>query len=159
MRFLKTQTLNRRAIYDNRVALDTNNTFTIATTTDMVLPKSSSSLSSVQTEGMLRYNTSTHEVEVYSGNPSVWRSLRYKEAGSIVLQSLGNLDGYSYYYGPLNASYDPTNIANNNSNFGGQNILVFIENVFQIFNTNYVITQNPTAGVTTMHKQTQAQLH
>jgi hypothetical protein len=149
MRFLKTLTLNRRAIYDPRVAVDTNNTFTVATTTDMVLPKSSSSLSSVQTEGMLRYNTSTHEVEVYSGNPQTWRSLRYKEAGKIVLQNLGNIDGYSYFYGPLNASYDPTNIANNNDNFDGQNILVLIENVFQIFNTNYVITQNPSTGIAT----------
>lgn len=149
MRFLKTLTLNRRAIYDSRVALTIDDTFTVATSNNMVMPKSNNSLSSVQTEGMLRYNTTTHEVEVYSGNPATWRSLRYKEAGTITLQSLGNLDGYTYYYGPLNASYDPTNIANNNVNYGGQNILVFVENVFQIFNTNYVITQNPTAGVST----------
>jgi hypothetical protein len=149
MRFLKTLTLNRRAIYDSRVALTTNDTFTVADSNNMVLPKSNNSLSTVQTEGMLRYNTTTHEVEVYSGSPSVWRSLRYKEAAKIILQNLGDLDGYSYFYGPLNAVYDPTNIANNNDNFNGQNIFVYIENVFQIYNTNYVITQNPTAGVTT----------
>lgn len=149
MRFLKTLTLNRRAIYDSRVALTTNNSFTVADSNNMVLPKSTGSLASVQTTGMIRYNTSTYEIEVYSGNPAAWRSLRYKEAGKIILQNLGNIDGYSYFYGPLNAVYDPTKVANNNNNYGGQNIFVFVENVFQIYNTNYVITQNPVATVAT----------
>lgn len=157
MRFLKTLTLNRRAIYDSRVALNTDNTFTVADSTAMVLPTSSSSLSTVQTEGMIRYNSSTHEVEVYQGSTATWRTLRFKEATKIVQQSLGDIDGYSYFYGPLNSVYDPTNISSNvpgsggqsAGQFGGQNILVLIENVFQIYNTNYVITANPTAGLTT----------
>lgn len=149
MRFLKTLTLNRRAIYDSRVVLNTDNTFTIADSNAMVLPKSSGSLSAVQTDGMIRYNTVTDEVEVYSGTTATWRTLRYKESTKIVQQNLGAIDGYSYFYGPLNASYDPTKVSSENDNFNGQNIIVLIENVFQIWNTNYVITQNPTAGVST----------
>lgn len=146
MRFLKTQTLNRRAIYDNRVALTTNSDFTLATSNTMILPNSQTAIASPVT-GQMRFNTSTLQVEVYQG--STWRSLRYKEATKIILQAVGSLDGYSYFYGPLNAMYDPTIVSSENNNFNGQNILVFIENVFQIFNTNYVITQNPTAGVNT----------
>lgn len=148
MRFLKTLTLNRRAIYDSRVALDTTSNFTLADSLSLILPKNSTSIGT-PTEGQVRYNTSTHEVEVYQGSSASWRSLRFKESTKIIQQNLGGIDGYSYFYGPLNAMYNPSNVSSENNNFDGQNILVIIENVIQIWNTNYVITQNPTAGVTT----------
>lgn len=148
MRFLKTLTLNRRAIYDSRVALDTSDNFTLADSLSMILPKNSTSIST-PTEGQVRYNTSTHEVEVYQGSSSSWRSLRFKEATKIIQQDLGGIDGYSYFYGPLNPMYNPSNVSSENNNFDGQNLLVILENVIQVWNTNYVITQDPTAGVTT----------
>lgn len=148
MRFLKTLTLNRRAIYDSRVALDTSDNFTLADSLSLILPKNSTSIGT-PTEGQVRYNTATHEVEVYQGSSSSWRSLRFKEAGKIIQQDLGGIDGYSYFYGPLNDMYNPSNVASENNNYDGQNLLVIIENVIQIWNTNYVITQNPTAGVST----------
>ena len=146
MRFLKTLTLNRRAIYDSRVALDTTNNLTLADSLSLILPKNSTSISS-PTEGQVRYNTSTHEVEVYQGSSSSWRSLRFKEATKIIQQALGGIDGYSYFYGPLNAMYNPSNVASENNNYDGQNLLVIIENVIQVWNTNYVVTQNPTASL------------
>jgi hypothetical protein len=145
MRYLKTLTLNRRAIYDDRVALTTNSDFTLATSNSVILPNSSTSITSPVT-GQMRYNSSTNEVEIYQGSSAKWRAIRYKESTTIVQQSLGNIDGYSYFYGALNAAYNPSNVASGTT-LGGQNIFVFIENVPQIFNTNYVITQNPTAGV------------
>lgn len=156
MRFLKTLTLNRRAIYDSRVALDTSDNFTLADSLSLILPKNSTSIGS-PVEGQIRYNTATHEVQVYQGADNNWRSLRFKESTAIVQQDLGGVDGFSYFYGPLNASYDPTNKSSNVPNtggegagqYGGQNILVIVENVIQIYNTNYIITQNPTAGVAT----------
>lgn len=156
MRFLKTLTLNRRAIYDSRVALDTSNNFTLADSTVMTLPKSTGTITS-PIAGNVRYNTGTDEVEVFQGSSATWRAIKYKEASKIIQQTLSQLDGYSYFYGPLNSIYDPTNISSNVPSsggapvgqFGGQNILVFIENVFQIYNTNYVVDQNPTAGVVT----------
>lgn len=156
MRFLKTLTLNRRAIYDSRVALDTSDNFTLADSTVMTLPKSSSSITS-PVAGNVRYNTVTDEVEVYQGSSATWRAIRFKESTRIIQQSLGTIDGYSYFYGPLNSVYDPTNISSNvpgsggqaNGQFGGQNILVLIENVLQVYNTNYVVDHNPTAGLVT----------
>ena len=84
MRFLKTLTLNRRAIYDSRVVLNTSNDLTLADSRTMILPKSSTSVTS-PTVGQMRYNTSTNQVEVYQGvgGGATWRSLRFKESTQI----------------------------------------------------------------------------
>lgn len=151
MRFLKRQTINRRQLKSTTVYSDVaeaNVYINPRNSGSMVLPSGTDAqVPSTPVNGMMRYNVDHDEVQVYQN--TVWRSLRFKESTKITLQNLGTLDGYSYYYGPLNSSYNPTNVSSNNDNFGGQNILVFIENVFQIFNTNYVITQNPTAGLVT----------
>lgn len=151
MRFLKRQTINRRQIKSTTVysdVTDTNVYINPRNSGSMVLPSGTDAqIPSSPVNGMMRYNVDHSEVQVYQG--STWRSLRFKESTKITQQPLGDIDGYTYFYGPLNASYDPLNISSNNNNFGGQNILVFIENVFQIFNTNYVITQNPTANLLT----------
>ena len=140
MRFLKTLQLNRRAIYDGRVALTTANDFTLTESRSMILPKSSTAITGV--EGQMRYNTGNLQVEVYqSGN---WRSLRYKENTGITQQSLGNGDYVETTFGPLNPA-PPTTVENGTA-WGGQNLLVIVENVIQIFNTNYTITQAPGNG-------------
>ena len=136
MRFLKTLTLNRRAIYDDRVALDVNNTFTVATTTDMILPKSSSSLAAVQTEGMVRYNIVSHEVEVFSGNPAAWRTLRYKEATGITRETFVG-DNATQVYGPL-VPQPPTTVESGTS-WTGDNLIVIVGNVYQTWSDNYLI--------------------
>ena len=151
MRYLRQQFLNRRRISDYRLYVDTTDSVVMNTPNNLQLPKGTTGQRPVSPKlGMVRYNNTTNELEVYQGTAEgsgSWRALRYKEAGKVILQNLGNIDGYTYYYGPLNAAYDPTNVATTTDNYGGQNILVFIENVFQIFNTNYVVTQNPTASV------------
>lgn len=155
MRFLKTQTLNRRAIHDNRVELTIGNTFTVANSNNMIVPMSNNNLSAVQSEGMLRYNTTTHEVEVYSGNPAVWRSLRYKESTQITQQNLGAGDSDTVYFGPLSSAYNPVKAANGTT-VGSQNVLVIVENVIQISGMNYEIVSNPTIGSETYTPRTSA---
>jgi hypothetical protein len=161
MKFLRQQYLNRRAVNDRRLYVDANNSIVMETPSSLVLPKgfgdsayppggvldTDNQRPVSPVNGMIRYNTSTDEVEVYQS--SSWRALRFKESTKIIQQPLSTIDGYSYFYGPLDASYDPTAVSSNNNNFGGQNILVFIENVFQVFNTNYTVTHNPQATVAT----------
>jgi hypothetical protein len=143
MRFLKTLTLNRRAIYDSRVALDTNNNFTLADSTVMTLPKSSSDLSSTQAEGMIRYNTSTHDIEVYqgTGGSATWRALRYREPGLITQQAIGTGNGTNTVFGPLNPQ--PATTAANGITWDlvqqAKQILVVVGNVLQVSGTNYVV--------------------
>jgi hypothetical protein len=136
MRFLKTLTLNRRSIYDPRAAVDVNNTFTVATTTDMILPKSNGSLTTVQTEGMVRYNTTSHEIEVFSGNPASWRTLRYKEATGITRETYVG-DNATQVYGPL--STQPPTTVESGTTWTGDNLIVIVGNVYQTWTDNYLI--------------------
>jgi hypothetical protein len=164
MRFLKTLTLNRRAIYDSRVALDTANTFTVADSTAMVLPKSFSSLSTVQTPGMIRYNTSTNEVEVYQGvgGNTTWRSLRFKEAGQITKESYSG-DGTNAVFGPLSVQ-PPTSLSVDGgvaSTWSEDNLIVIVGGVFQIGYTNYVVElgEDITIGATALGPYTTGQYY
>lgn len=137
MRFLKTLTLNRRGIYDSRVALTTSNTFTLADSQSMVLPKSSSSVAS-PTVGQMRYNTSSNQVEVYQGvgGGATWRALRFKEATQISRENYVG-DGVKSVYGPL--STQPPSTVESGGTWTGNNLLVIVGNVFQVFTTNYEI--------------------
>ena len=144
MRFLKTLTLNRRAIYDSRVALTTSNDLTLADSRTMVLPKSSSSVSS-PTVGQMRYNTSTDQVEVYQGvgGGATWRSLRFKEATQISRENYTG-DGATSVFGPL--TYQPPTVVESGSTWTGNNLIVIVGNVFQVENTNYLIQTGTTIG-------------
>jgi len=155
MRYLRQQVLNRRAPYDQRLYVDMTDSIVMNSTNNMLVPKGNGSTNRpvAPVNGMVRYNTTLNELEVYQA--SNWRSISFKESTKIIQQTLGPIDGYSYFYGKLDDSYSPTNISSNLpgsggaavGQFGGQNLLVFVGNVFQIFTTNYTITQNPTATV------------
>jgi hypothetical protein len=125
----------------------------MGTTNNLMLPSGATSERPVTpVNGMIRYNTTLNEVELYQS--SKWRSLKFKEASPIIQQNLGAGDANTVYFGPLNAAYSPSNISSNvpvsggqsTGQFGGQNIFVVVENVLQLYNTNYTIEQNPTIG-------------
>jgi hypothetical protein len=148
MRFLKTLTLNRRAIYDSRVVLNTDNTFTVADSTAMVVPKSESSLAAVQTNGMIRYNTDTNQFE--GRQNSVWREFRFKEPTKLIVQPLGVGDDFEKTFGPLNPDpYDPAITIESGTTWDAeqmaQNLLVINETVWQIGGISYdfTVVQNP----------------
>ena len=158
MRFLKTLTLNRRAIYDSRVALDTSNNFTVADSFTMILPKSNASVSN-PTVGQLRYNTTSDEVEVYQGigGSATWRSLRFKESIGIIQQDIGTGDQVETAFGPLtprpsgnvdeNLAWAASgNVLTPGNTWTGANLIVLVENVFQLYNTNYDIVDGSVVG-------------
>lgn len=141
MRLLRNLNLNPKAIRDNRLAITANDEVAFNTPHSLILPTGSTSQRSVSpVSGMIRYNDETEEIEVYQF--SSWRALRFKESSQIVQQNLGNGDGISVYYGPLNPA--PPTVVASGTTWGGQNIMVYVENVYQIFNTNYTVEQNPT---------------
>lgn len=156
MRYLRQQNINRRAPFDQRLYVDMTSSVIMNTTNHMMLPKGTTSeqpASSTWTEGMMRYNITTHEVEVYQGisGGATWRSLRFKEPTKITQQDLGNGDAANVLFGPLT----PTRPAVVDSRFlsdwqsDSNNVqmakqyLVFVENVFQISGTNFEILYNP----------------
>lgn len=140
MRFLKTLTLNRRGIYDGRVVLNTSDDLSLTESRSMILPKSNGTITGPAT-GQMRYNTTTNEVEVYQGSTASWRAIRYKESTNIIQQTLGIGDFVETKFGPLNPA--PPTVVEQGATWGGQNIIVIVENVIQIHGTNYTIQQNP----------------
>jgi len=98
------------------------------------------------TPGRIRYNNVLGNVEVFQG--SSWRALRYAESTTIVQQNLGAGDNSTTIFGPLNTAYNPTNVSYGTT-LGGQNIIVLLENVFQVSGINYSVVQNPTIGAET----------
>lgn len=151
MRFLRRQTLNRRVPNDNRLYINTTGGIVMGTTSSLQLPSGTGDSAygdgTAQNQrpvnkhfGMMRANETTGDIEVYQGG--TWRALRYKESTGITQQTLGFGDNNTTYFGPLNPA--PPVTSQTGSSWGGQNLLVVVENVLQIFNSNYTVVQNPT---------------
>lgn len=144
MRYLRKQVLNRRAPYDQRLSVDINDAVVMTTTNNVTLPSGTTAQRPVlPVNGMMRYNTDIvagGELEIYQSG--TWRSLRFKESTQITQQSLGAGDGTNLYFGPLTPA--PPSTVQSNTSWGGQNVLVVVENVLQLATTNYTVVQNPT---------------
>ncbi len=160
MRFLKTLTLNRRAIYDDRLAVRTDDSVIMNSTKNLLVPKGGTAdRPASPVNGMLRYNTELNEIpgspgtyygglEVYQG--SSWRELRFKEPNAVVLQDLGAGNDSDTIFGPLTpnpitytaqagVTWDTTQI--------GKNLIVIVDTVFQVYGSsaNFEVVQNPTS--------------
>lgn len=150
MRYLRKQVINRRAPYDQRLEVDINNNVVMSTPAGLQLPAGPTSAQPIVSNrygtsnagdlsGMIRYNTTTSEFEGYQSGS--WRAFRFKESTAITQQSLGAGDGNEIYFGPL----IPTkpSIVQSGTTWGGQNLLVIVENVIQLHGTNYTVENNP----------------
>jgi len=159
MRFLKQVNLNRRAVTGFDVSANTaTGQVTLGSTNNVIVPTGTTAQRPANpVNGMVRYNTDITaggQLEIYQS--SKWRSLRFKESGTIVQQNLGVGDSDNTYFGPLSTAYNPSNVDSTNSTFGGQNIIVVVENVIQISGTNYTVVQNPTVKAETYTAYTNA---
>ena len=148
MRYLRQQNINRRAPFDQRLYVDMTNSVIMDTSNHLMLPKGTESerpASSTWSEGMIRYNDDSHEVEVYQGSPATWRSLRFKESTKITQQDLGTGDAANILFGALSPS--PDTVAESGFTWDITQIqkqyIVLVENVFQISGTNFEFILNP----------------
>jgi hypothetical protein len=146
MRFLKAQNLNKYRRTDQTVSYDRFGQINLKTTLSLLLPVGTTGQEPASpVNGEIRYNNSTNEIEAYSNN--AWRALRYKEPTQITIQALATGDYATTVFGPLTPT-SQSNYPNSNGitvygvNYGA-NIMVYVENVFQIFGVNYTVVQNP----------------
>jgi len=149
MRFIKHQNTNLRNVYgkgvkydtDDQVFMDSNNSVLIPKGTTADRPANAPTVNG----GHMRYNTTVdgdgNEIgyEVYYDG--AWRRLRFAEpspAAGIHMQTLGYGDQIETFFGPLDSTDPdyPVPVA-------AENILVFVENVYQLPYTNYTLVQNP----------------
>jgi len=92
--------------------------------------------------GQFRYNTDTDEFEVYNnqGEGQGWERVRTVRPGKITVQNLGVGNYVETTFGPLAYSNgDPWGDWTDSLDMP-ENILVFVENVYQIPVTNYTLT-------------------
>jgi hypothetical protein len=140
MRLIKAQTTNLRSIVGRGVKYDINDQVVLESTNVVLIPKGDTSERPASpVNGHARYNTEVEEFEFYQDG--AWRKVRYKEPNSVGItqQNVGNGDAQETIFGPLasgDADYPVPDAA--------QNVLVLVENVFQISTTNYGLVQNPT---------------
>ena len=137
MKFLKTQNLSRYGIVDNALRVNPYGRYVMDGVGGLRLPKGTTSqrpqTSGISmpngANGMLRYNTTNNTLECLIDG--VWEIVRGAAATTITKQELGPGDYVETIFGPLAripASKD--------------NILVFVENVFQISDINFNLLYN-----------------
>lgn len=148
MRLLKQQNTNLRSIYGKGVQYDIDDQVIAESTNSMLVPKGTEAeRPATPNNGQVRYNTDDDQFEFYQNG--AWREVRFKEPNQdpgIVQQNLGNGDAVETVFGPLD-SLDPDYPVP----AAAQNVIVLVENVFQISGTNYTLEQSdgtnvPTAG-------------
>lgn len=154
MRLLKGQNTNSRNIYGRGLQVDTLDQVIADSTNSIRIPYGTGDTAyaagtpqnqrpTTPTNGQLRYNSTLNKFEGYEN--SAWRVLRYAEPfpSGITQQSLGNGDATAVVFGPM-ASGD----VNAPAPAAAQNVLVLVENVFQLSTTNYTLEQSAGGNLT-----------
>jgi len=140
MRLIKAQNTNLRSITGKGVKYDINDQVIVDSTNVMLVPKGTTAQRpATPINGHFRYNTTDNRFEIYEAG--AWYGVRIAAPSTtapVTQQNLGSGDAVETIFGPLNSS-DPLYPVPT----AAQNILVFVENVFQISGTNYTLVQNP----------------
>ena len=142
MKFLKSQTTNRRGIRNGLTGMyfdHSTQVFDFRSSSAMrVLQGSDAQRSQNAQLGLPRFNTTNNSVEFYDNG--VWKEIRLKEPIPITQQSLGTGDGVETVFGSLMQT-TPVRVLQT-----AQSVLVLVENVLQIPTTNYTLEQS-TSGI------------
>ena len=138
MKFLKAQTTNIRGIQHGKgIYFDADEGVRMESTNSLNIPRGNNAQRPNTAQiGQIRYNTQENYVEFYQS--VVWKPIRLQEPTTITQQSLGNGDGSETVFGPLASGDSAFPVPS-----AAQNVLVLVENVFQLSTTNYTLVQNP----------------
>ena len=127
MRYIRRQSTNARGLVGKGVNYTVDDEVRLDSAKAVLVPKGSTAeRPTYPTNGHLRYNTDTNAFEQYEADS--WRGTRYAEPVrvGIKVQTLGLGDASEQFFGVLDSG---------DANFpipvAPQNVLVFVENVFQ----------------------------
>lgn len=145
MRLIKAQNTNLRNIYGKGVKYDVDDQIILDSTNAMFVPKGTTAQRPTNpVDGHIRYNTTDNRFEAYeAGQWDGIRSAAPSTYAPITQQNLGNGDATETVFGPLNSGdpFYPVPAA-------AVNVLVLVENVFQISTTNYTLEQSVSGSLT-----------
>lgn len=143
MKFLKQKNISKFSISDQTFFANHYGRSVMNITGALRLPKGSESERPDETgvrtlggaDGFIRYNTTTKSIEALVDG--VWEVVRAPGTTTITKQTLGPGDGIEQIFGPLLPQFAYKYTANLD------NLIVLVENVWQIAGTNTVLIQNP----------------
>lgn len=132
MRFVKQQQLNRKLIYDKSVFVNISGAVSFeGGAGGLVLGGGETDQRGVASNGQIRYNTTTGNLEAYVNN--AWETLQTDRPNLITVQNLGTGDASLTQFGPLT----PQPVR-------AENVIVLVENVIQIPGINYTLVSSGT---------------
>lgn len=147
MKFLKGQNLSRYSPVDNALAINSYGRAVMDINGGLMIPKGTTAQRPYLTadvrhgangevdtskipNGYMRFNTDTEEFEGYINGR--WETIRAPGASTVSIETFGPGDGTETVFGAL------ANVPASQNN-----LLVFVENVFQIPGENFEMVQNP----------------
>lgn len=137
MRLIKAQSTSVRNIKAVGIKYDINQIVQLGGEQAVVVPMgNTASRPLFPANGMIRYNTETNSHESYANG--TWAKLKRQEPVVITQQNLGVGDASEVDFGPLNSGDADAPVPS-----AAQNVIVLVETVFQVANTNYSLVQNP----------------
>jgi hypothetical protein len=142
MKFYKRVSADLSNVRGNKLAVEEDGRGIIDTTASLRMPRGTNAQRPTDTTtGQVRQNTNLQELETIVR--TTWERIRTVRPATITVQNLGSGNYYSNIFGPLNVSYQPS------YDEGAANIMVYVDNVFQIPGTNYDLTTDPSAVTAT----------
>lgn len=143
MKFLKSQNTSKYSPSDNgfqinpygRAVIDINGAVMLPKGTQAERPDTVGVRQPEDGDGYIRYNTDSQSIEATIAG--VWQVVTAPATSSVTLQTLGPGDGTEVTFGPLTIPPASQN-----------NIIVLVENVFQIPVTNFSVQQSIAGSLT-----------
>lgn len=137
MKFYKRLHLDSHNPQSNVLAVEKDGRAIIDTTQSLRLPAGTTEERPLDaSQGQIRENITLQELEALV--KTTWERIRTVRPATITTQNLGSGNYYSNIFGPLNKDYQPSY-----DQGGAQNVMVYVDNVYQIPGTNYDLTADP----------------
>jgi hypothetical protein len=133
MKFYKRKPIDQHNPIDSSWAVNSDGTIVTNANGSMEVPSGNTGQRPTSTvDGQMRYNTTLNEDEAHING--VWERIRTVRPSTIIVQNLGSGNYLNTYFGPLNPDYEPSYAKSS------ANIMVYVDNVYQIPEYNYSLT-------------------
>jgi hypothetical protein len=137
MKFYKRENLSQLNPMDNSLAVEVDGRIVTNTSASLQLPVGNNSQRpTVLRNGEIRYNTETGTGEIEAFINGSWQRIKTNRQQQIAQQTFTNGNYANTIFGPLTWDIDPTR---------PQNVMVYVDNVYQIPTTNYTLARSSNA--------------